>query len=200
MATWKEITDADPSHSHNYARRWKVMEAEGKDIYGEARTADAMLERGSKVLDAGCGTGRIGGYLARQGHDVMGMDIDPILIDYAQEEHPDVRWEVGDLSNDEIPDSGFDLAISAGNVMGFLAPEGREGALRNIFEALEPGGRFLVGFGEGRGWSFDEFLNDVEEVGFHIDFKFSSWDLNTFSANSTFLVAVLSRPGSSLLG
>ena len=80
MATWKEITDADPSHSHNYARRWKVLEAEGKDIYGEARTADAMLERASKVLDAGCGTGRIGGYLARQGHDVLGMDIDPILI------------------------------------------------------------------------------------------------------------------------
>src|SRR5699024_2968692 len=170
-----------------------------KDIYGEARTADAMLERGSKVLDAGCGTGRIGGYLARQGHDVMGMDIDPILIDYAQEEHPDVRWEVGDLSNDEIPDSGFDLAISAGNVMGFLAPEGREGALRNIFEALEPGGRFLVGFGEGRGWSFDEFLNDVEKIGFHIECQVFSWDLNTFMAHSTYLVSVLSRSVSYLL-
>lgn len=84
--------------------------------------------------------------------------------------------------------------------MGFLAQDGREAALRNIFNALEPGGRFVVGFGEGRGWSFDEFLALVEKVGFRIDFKFSSWDMNTFSANSTFLVAVLSRPGSSLLG
>lgn len=176
------------------------MEAEGKDIHGEARTADAMLERGSKVLDAGCGTGRIGGYLARQGHNVLGMDIDPILIDYAQQEHPDVRWEVGDLSNDEIPDNGFDLAISAGNVMGFLAEEGREAALSSIFNALEPGGRFIVGFGEGRGWSFEDFLTLVEYVGFRVEFKFSSWELNTFTANSTFLVAVLSRPGSSLLG
>src|SRR5699024_12390135 len=84
--------------------------------------------------------------------------------------------------------------------MGFLAPEGREGALRNIFNALEPGGRFLVGFGEGRGWTFEEFFNLVEGVGFRIDFNFSSWALNTCSANSPFLVAVLSRPGSSLLG
>src|SRR5699024_5256325 len=78
-----------------------------------------------------------------------------------------------------------------GNVMGFLAPEGREGALRNIFNALEPGGRFLVGFGEGRGWTFEEFFNLVEKVGFRIDFKFSSWDLNTYSANSTFLVGLI---------
>lgn len=200
MPTWKELTEADPSHSHNYARRWKVLAAQGKDIYGEARTADAMLERGSKVLDAGCGTGRIGGYLAKQGHNVVGMDIDPILIDYAREEHPDVQWEVGDLSNDEVPESDFDLAISAGNVMGFLEQEGREGALRNIFDALAPGGRFIVGFGEGRGWTFDEFLALVEKVGFRVEFKYSSWELNVFNQNSTFLVAVLARPGSSLLG
>ncbi|MFH0410605.1 class I SAM-dependent DNA methyltransferase [Corynebacterium sp. L4756] len=200
MPTWKELTEADPSHSHNYARRWKVLAAQGKDIYGEARTADAMLERGSKVLDAGCGTGRIGGYLAKQGHNVVGMDIDPILIDYAREEHPDVQWEVGDLSNDEVPESDFDLAISAGNVMGFLEQEGREGALRNIFNALAPGGRFIVGFGEGRGWTFDEFLALVEKVGFRVEFKYSSWELNVFNQNSTFLVAVLARPGSSLLG
>lgn len=200
MPTWKELTEADPSHSHNYARRWKVLAAQGKDIYGEARTADAMLERGSKVLDAGCGTGRIGGYLAKQGHNVVGMDIDPILIDYTREEHPDVQWEVGDLSNDEVPESDFDLAISAGNVMGFLEQEGREGALRNIFNALAPGGRFIVGFGEGRGWTFDEFLALVEKVGFRVEFKYSSWELNVFNQNSTFLVAVLARPGSSLLG
>jgi|GEM_PF-4565864 len=61
MPTWKEVTEANPAHSHNFARKWKMLEAQGKDIHGEARLVDAMVERNSTILDAGCGTGRVGG-------------------------------------------------------------------------------------------------------------------------------------------
>ncbi|NMB23108.1 MAG: class I SAM-dependent methyltransferase, partial [Corynebacterium sp.] len=83
MPTWKEITANNPSHSENYARRWRNLVAEGEDIYGEARLIDAMAPRGARILDAGCGTGRIGGYLSERGHDVLGTDLDPVLIGYA---------------------------------------------------------------------------------------------------------------------
>lgn len=190
MPTWKEVTTANPAHSENYARRWKMMAEQGQDIDGEARLVDALSPRAARILDAGCGTGRLGGYLAARGHDVVGTDIDPVLIEHARRDHPDARWEVGDLSADPIPARDIDVAVSAGNVMGFLAPEGREAALRNIAGSLAVDGRFVVGFGAGRGWGFDDFIATAERVGLELENVFESWDLHPFTADSDFLVAI----------
>ena len=64
------MTEEDPEHSAAYVQRFRTLAEQGSDIVGEARLVDAMLPRGSRVLDAGCGPGRIGGHLARAGHDV----------------------------------------------------------------------------------------------------------------------------------
>lgn len=104
MPTWKEVTEANPAHSHNFARKWKMLEAQGKDIHGEARLVDAMVERNSTILDAGCGTGRVGGELLRRGHSVVGIDVDPILIEHAEHDFPDGEWFVGDLCTEEVPE------------------------------------------------------------------------------------------------
>lgn len=192
MATWNEIVSANPAHSENYAARWRRMVAEGADINGEARLIDAIAERGSRILDAGCGTGRVGGYLASQGHTVVGTDLDPVLVGYARQDYPDCRWEVGDLGRDELPEGNFDVVVSAGNVMGFLAVEDREPALANITRALAPQGRAVIGFGAGRGWGFDDFMATAQRVGLEPDNVFASWDLRPLRENSDFLVAVFS--------
>ena len=196
MPTWKDITTANPAHSENYAQRWKAFVAQGKDIDGEARLIDATVPRHARILDAGCGTGRVGGCLARRGHEVIGTDLDPILIGHAKEDFPDATWLVGDLSEDEIPAHDIDVAVCAGNVMGFLDPAGRAPALENIFRALRPGGRLFVGFGAGRGWSFDDFLTTAKEAGFAVQYCYESWDLQPFTQDSAFLVAQLARPAS----
>ena len=64
------MLQANPNHSEMYAQRWRNFVAEGKDIDGEARLIDAMSPRAARILDAGCGTGRVGGYLAARGHTV----------------------------------------------------------------------------------------------------------------------------------
>ena len=196
MPTWKDITTANPAHSENYAQRWKAFVAQGKDIDGEARLIDATVPRHARILDAGCGTGRVGGYLAQRGHEVIGTDLDPILIGHAKEDFPDATWLVGDLSEDEIPAHDIDVAVCAGNVMGFLDPAGRAPALENIFRTLRPGGRLFVGFGAGRGWSFDDFLATAKKVGFAVQYCYESWDLQPFTQDSAFLVAQLARPAS----
>lgn len=193
MSTWKDILATNPSHSENYAARWKRMETEGVDIHGEARLIDAMAHRGSRILDAGCGTGRVGGYLARQGHTIIGTDLDPILINHARTDHPDAHWEVGDLGRDELPEGNFDLIVSAGNVMGFLADTDREPALANIQRALGEDGRAVIGFGAGRGWGFDNFIATARKVGLEPENVFESWDLRPFREGSEFLVAVFTR-------
>src|SRR5680860_1128367 len=71
---WLQKIRADPGHSAWYVERFRTMAAAGDDLAGEARLIDAMVPRGSRILDAGCGPGRVGAVLARLGHDVVGVD------------------------------------------------------------------------------------------------------------------------------
>ena len=116
---WIELTERNPDHSS----------AAGDDLDGEARFVDAMVARGSRVLDAGCGPGRVAGTLSRAGHAVVGVDIDPVLITAAEHDHPGPTWLVADLAELDLPAmgiaEGFDLVVCAGNVLTFLDPATR---------------------------------------------------------------------------
>ena len=193
--TWLQVTADDPGHSHAYVQRFRRLAEQGQDLVGEARMIDAMLQRESRVLDAGCGFGRIGGWLAGVGHEVVGVDLDPVLIAAAQEDHPGPHWIVGDLAELDLPSLGisepFDAIVCAGNVMAFLEPSSRVDVLRRFRAHLHPEGRVAVGYGAGRGYPFDDFLDDATTAGLAADLLLSSWHLHPFVADSGFLVAVL---------
>lgn len=194
---WEELTAADPAHSKWYVERFRRLSAEGADIVGEARLIDAMLDRGSRVLDAGCGPGRVGGYLHDAGHVVVGVDVDPVLIAAAEHDHPGPTWIVGDLAELDLParniTADFDVIVCAGNVMTFLAPSTRGAVLAGFARNLAPGGRVVTGFGADRGYEFPQFLTDAENAGLTVDLQLSTWDLRPFTDQSDFLVAVFSR-------
>jgi SAM-dependent methyltransferase len=192
---WVEITREKPGHSSWYVERFRAMAAAGDDLAGEARFVDAMVARGARVLDAGCGPGRVGSALAEAGHDVVGVDVDPFLIAAAEHDHPGPRWLVGDLAELDLPargiSDGFDAIICAGNVMPFLAPSTRVAVLDRFRIHLHPDGRVAVGFGAERGYTFDEFFADVERAGLTADVVLESWDLRPFTKASDFVVAIL---------
>ncbi|MFE1594158.1 class I SAM-dependent methyltransferase [Nocardia sp. NPDC058705] len=190
---WEEIVAADPTHSGRYVQRFRALAADGTDIVGEARLVDAMLGRGSRVLDAGCGPGRIGGYLHDVGHTVVGVDVDPVLIEAARVDHPGPTWLVGDLAELDLPVGDFDAIVCAGNVVTFLAPSTRRAVLAGFAAHLAPGGRVVIGFGAERGYEFAEFLADAESAGLSVDLLLSTWDLRPFADDSDFLVAVFSH-------
>ena len=194
---WEEITASNPAHSTWYVERFRTMAAEGTDIVGEARLIDAMLDRGGRVLDAGCGPGRVGAFLHRAGHVVVGVDVDPVLIAAAEHDYPGPTWMVGDLAELDLSDRGiagdFDVIVCAGNVMTFLAPSTRGAVLAGFARHLAPAGRVVVGFGADRGYEFPTFLADAENAGLTVDLRLATWDLRPFTDESDFLVAVLSR-------
>ncbi|MEE6274240.1 class I SAM-dependent methyltransferase [Georgenia sp. MJ206] len=196
-STWAEITRANPEHSTWYVERFRAMAAAGADLVGEARLVDALVPRGARILDAGCGPGRHGGYLAGLGHDVVGVDVDPVLVAAAKEDHPGATWLVGDLAELDLPargiTEGFDAILCAGNVMAFLAPGTRREVLRRMAVHLRPDGRAAIGFGAGRGYDFDEFLDDARVSGLVPDLLLSTWDLRPYVEGAGFLVALLRR-------
>ena len=156
-----------------------------------------MVPRHARILDAGCGPGRVGGTLAAAGHDVVGVDVDPVLIEAAKQDHPGPLWIVGDLAELDLPARGislpFDAIVCAGNVMTFLAPSTRGAVLKRLRAHLAPGGRAAIGFGAGRGYEFSEFFADAAAAALVPDMLLSTWDLRPFTDDSSFLVALL-RP------
>ncbi len=192
---WAQMIARDPEHSHRYAERWRSLAAAGHDLDGEARLIDAMAERDSRILDAGCGTGRVGAYLAARGHSIVGIDLDEVLISEARETCPAAEWHVGDLAEtgpEQLGDD-FDIAASAGNVMTFLDPASRAAVIANLASVLAPGGRLITGFGAGRGYDFDEYADDLARAGLRIEHRFATWTLQPFAADSDFLVCVSVR-------
>ncbi|MCV7077232.1 class I SAM-dependent methyltransferase [Mycobacterium szulgai] len=197
QSIWMQKVAADPGHSHWYIERFRSMARAGDDLAGEARLVDAMAPRAARILDAGCGPGRLGGYLAAAGHHVVGVDVDPALIEAAEHDHPGPRWLVGDLAELDLPARGitepFDVIVSAGNVMTFLAPSTRGQVLGRLRAHLAGDGRAVIGFGAGRGYDFGQFLGDAAAAGLAPDLLLSTWDVRPFTDDSDFLVAVL-RP------
>lgn len=202
---WHAAVRRDPEHARRYAERWRRISSEGADILGEARLVDAMAPRRARILDAGCGTGRLAAHLLPAGHTVVGVDLDPELIAVAREDHPQARWEVQNLAeldlHEEVgvcaerSDAGerllFDLEVSAGNVLAFLSAAERRPALERLAAHLAPEGRLVVGFGAGRGYALEDFAVDAEASGLVLQQRFSSWDLRP--AADDFLVAILAR-------
>ncbi len=192
---WLRMIEENPGHSAWYIERFRAMAAEGQDLDGEARFVDAMAGRGARILDAGCGPGRVGGRLAVLGHHVVGVDIDPALIAAAEADHPEATWLVGDIAELDLSARGiaepFDVIVSAGNVMTFLDPATRRPTLERLAAHLAPGGRLAVGFGAGRGYEFDDFAADAAAAGLRDDLRLSAWDVRPFDTSSTFLVAIL---------
>ncbi len=187
---WLKLLAERPGHSRWYVERFRAMARDGADLAGEARMIDAMVPRGARILDAGCGPGRVGGHLAAAGHEVVGVDLDPVLIAAAEQDWPGATWLVGDLADLALPDR-FDAIVCAGNVMAFAAPGSRVEILRRMRAHLAAQGRAVIGFGAGRGYPFDGFLADAATAGLLPDVLFGTWDLRPFTDASDFLVASL---------
>ncbi len=64
------------------------MAARGESVHGEADFV--MRYSPASVLDAGCGTGRVGIELAARGVEVVGVDLDEKMLNAARCKAPDL--------------------------------------------------------------------------------------------------------------
>lgn len=164
----------------DYDVRWKQMEADGKDPHGEV----AFVQRydPERVLDAGCGTGRVAIELANRGVDVVGFDLDGHMLDEAKSKAPDMDWFEGDAATIDLTDGGnYDVVVMAGNVMIFLEPGTEAAVVVNMARHVRPGGRFISGFGLRQDhYDLGSFDAHATLAGFELEDRFSTWDGDPF--------------------
>ncbi|MFG3603063.1 class I SAM-dependent methyltransferase [Micromonospora chersina] len=194
------VTETKPGHSQWYVDRFRRLAAEGADLAGEARLLDTLVPPGARILDAGCGTGRVAAALAERGHTVVGVDVDPVLIDAARADHPGPRFLVADLADLDLAAQGepepFDAAVVAGNVMAFVAPGTERAVLTRIAAHIRPDGPVVIGFGTDRGYPLTELDADAVAAGLRLEHRFATWDLRPWHDDAEFAVTVLRRPAS----
>ncbi|MGH1563889.1 class I SAM-dependent methyltransferase [Mumia sp. DW29H23] len=193
-STPRWFTDTSDGHSQWYIERFRAMEREGADLGGEARLVDALVPPGSRILDAGCGPGRVGARLHARGHEVVGVDVDPELIAAAEQDHPGPTWTVGDLATFDLDGEPFDLAVCAGNVMVFVAPGSEAAVLERLRAHVRPGGRIVLGFRTDKSYGPAELDTDAAAVGLVVEQRFATWDLVPYEEGADFAVTLLRVP------
>jgi SAM-dependent methyltransferase len=179
--------------SRTYDQRWQELAAAGKSVHGEADLVAGL--RPASVLDAGCGTGRVAIELARRGIDVVGVDVDPSMLDVARAKQPGVRWVLADLGEVDLG-ATFDVVVLAGNVMIFLAA-GTEGrVVANLARHVAPGGALVSGFSLEPG-RLDLATYDAHAAaaGLVPAGRWSTWEQAPFTPGDAYAVSAHRRPG-----
>jgi SAM-dependent methyltransferase len=142
------------------------------------------------VLDAGCGTGRVGRELARRGLDIVGVDIDPEMLDTARRKAPGVDWRLADLATVDLSRS-FDAIVMAGNVMIFLKPGAESAVVANMARHLEPGGLLIAGFQIMRDrLTIQEYDDITASAALAVAERWSTWDRDAWDPSNDYAVSV----------
>lgn len=127
---------------------YRELVTDGLGAHGEAAMATHPPRPGDRVLDVGCGFGdttqRLGAMVGAEG-SAFGVDVSEPFIEAARTEAEEaggenVRFAVGDVQATAFEET-FDYAFSRMGIMFFANPVQ---ALRNVREALSPGGRFCA--------------------------------------------------------
>ncbi|MGY1438912.1 class I SAM-dependent methyltransferase [Streptomyces reniochalinae] len=189
MSRWSELTGE--TSGSDYAARFAALACSGKDVHGEARLCAALVPAGARVLDAGCGTGRVMIRLAELGYDCVGVDRDASMLAVAREQAPDLPWFQLDLAEFE-PDrlgiaADFDLVVAAGNIFPLLAAGTEATVVGRLAAALRPGGYIVAGFGLDAAHlpvppsiTLPEYDAYCAAAGLALVDRFSTWDADPY--------------------
>ncbi|MEE4024567.1 class I SAM-dependent methyltransferase [Gordonia sp. PKS22-38] len=185
MATRWDDTNAPKGDK--YDERWQHLLSAGQNIHGQADLVQSLIgdRTDQRILDAGCGTGRVAIELRRRGFAVVGVDSDDHMLSTARRNGPDVPWVLADLAElDTNIEGTFELAVLAGNVMIFLEPDTEGRVLDQLSQRIEPGGLLVAGFSlrEDR-LSLADYDDLAERSGFDLVDRWSTWDRDPFDGD-----------------
>lgn len=190
-------TQGSGPRGDDYDDRWRRLAAQGHDPHGEANFVDTFAPQ--TVLDAGCGTGRVGIELARRGRMVVGVDLDEHMLSAARRKAPELEWHQGDLARLDLRHPGgerrhFDVVVLAGNVMIFLAPGSEGDVVHRLADHLEPAGLLIAGFQLGTGHlDLPAYDAHARSAGLELAARYSTWHGDPAGVHDTYAVSVHRR-------
>jgi len=177
----------EPLDGKEYQARFDALAARGVDLHGEATLVRSLEPR--SVLDAGCGTGRVAIELARHGIEVVGVDVNPSMIEEARRLAPSLTFVVADLAQLDL-NRAFDLVVLAGNVPLFCPEPDRAELITRCTGHVDEHGALLSGFQLGHGYELDELDDAARGSGLELAERWSTWERAPFTPTSDYVVSV----------
>ena len=103
------------------------------------------VELGARVLDVGCGNGRILKVLAERHAKYLGVDQSAPLIKICQEKYPQYKFHLGDILNlGELPDYDFAYVFCVAVLHHLPGYDLRLAALRQLRNKVKAGGKIIL--------------------------------------------------------
>lgn len=113
--------------------------------------AESVQESGGgPVADIGCGPGYVGAHLRDAGVDVFGIDLSPEMVAIARRDYPDLRFEVGTMTDLDLADDSLAGIVAFWSVI-HVPDHAMPGVFEEFRRVLRPQGALLVGFHVGDG-------------------------------------------------
>lgn len=202
MTLWERVARkaAGDEYAAAFAQRFRDLAAAGQDVHGEATCVETLVPPPARVLDAGCGTGRVTIRLSERGYSVVGVDVDDAMLDVARADAPDLDWRQGDLATFDLGET-FDVIVLAGNIVPLLEPGTLAAAAERLAAHLASDGVLVCGFGYDEAHlppgapvtplaAYDEA---TAAAGLTLSQRWSSWDGQPFTDDGGYAVSVHTR-------
>jgi SAM-dependent methyltransferase len=98
-----------------------------------------------RVLELGCGAGRVTGYLIEHSDRVHAIDISPAMIEFCARTYPGGTFTVADLRDmSSFATGSADAVVAIANVLDILDHDERLRVLEEIARILAPGGTLVM--------------------------------------------------------
>lgn len=139
---WSFSVQWDHHYGEDVERTWGYSDVERVRLFLMESQIDESWCEGKRILDAGCGTGRLADDIAQLGAEVVGLDFSSgVQHAELQRQSLTAHFIQGDLLAPPLPPESFDAVLSIGVL--HHTRNTRE-AFERVAELVKPGGRFYV--------------------------------------------------------
>jgi SAM-dependent methyltransferase len=111
-------------------------------IHLVALSRSLVSVQGKRVLDFGCGTGRISAWLVHEGAAVEGVDVTSEMIDAARSHVPEASFRIVDGSHLPFADGSFDVVVAVYVLQYYVGRD--ETVFPELARVLGPRGRLVA--------------------------------------------------------
>jgi len=126
----------------------------------------AARHPGGRVLDVGSGPGDVTAHLHALGMPIRGLDLSPAMVGLARREHPDVRFDVGEMSALDASDGSLAGVVARYSII-HVPPAHLPAVFAEFHRVLADGGHLLLAFQVG-----DDVSHHDEAFGHRVSLDF----------------------------
>jgi ubiquinone/menaquinone biosynthesis C-methylase UbiE len=172
----------------DYVARDQIIIDETKEVLETVKKFTSLLPKGARILDIGIGGGRDSRAFAKNGCEIIGIDVAEKLVEAgkAQDTSGKITYLIMDVEHLDFPPSYFD-GVWANASLHHISKEALPDVLKKIFTVLKVGGYLQVKVHKGVG----EQLVTEEKFNRNIQRFFAKYDvgeLETLVKNAGFSV------------